>query len=101
MPIFNCRCFHGPAISSPSMQGPPSAPCLGQMEHQEGPSPWKRGGLHASKAAAQLRELPSPRHCDADEGVLVFFYVPKQGLIIQATELELREAAKLNETGST
>lgn len=34
-------------------------------------------------------------------GLFFFFSVPKQGLIIQATELELREAAKLNETGST
>lgn len=55
------------------------------------------GGLHAGTAAAWLQD----RSHALRVATLMRFHVPKQGLIIQATELGLQEAAKLNETGST
>ena len=83
---------------------PPSAPCLGCQDLPGGnetlrglvPMDGRWASCPQGCSTVTGRE-PCPRRCDTDE----FFCVPKQGLIIQATELEPREAAKLNETGST
>lgn len=55
------------------------------------------GGLHAGKAVARLWE----GSLAPGIATQMSFCVPKQGLIIQANGLEPRQAAKLNETGST
>lgn len=87
------------------MQDPPRAPYLG-FQDLPGGNATLRGSVPVDRRGASCQQgcgtvtgrEPGPRRCDTDE---VFLCVPKQGLIIPATELELREAAKLNETGST